>query len=96
MDQRKKSILDLENIYCDMQMHVCVELDDILTGLNKSWDSEGKDVFIHKFCTLSRLLENTAEDIKNLKEKLEENHRNCLIQNETEGQPLCEREKNVQ
>ena len=40
---------------------------------------------------------NTPElAIKNLKEKLEENNRNCLIQNETEGQPLCEREKNVQ
>lgn len=78
-----KGILrDLDDLYSEMQSGVCSELDSIMQGINEAWDSESKDEYLQKTSVLSKLLDETAEDIKQLKEKLVVEYRKSVYVSE--------------
>ena len=78
---------DLDSIYLEMQSGVCAELDDIMQGINYAWDSDSKNEYLQSTGLISRLLDETAEDIKQLKEKMLTEYRKSICmceQNESE------------
>lgn len=78
-----KGILrDLDDLYSEMQSGVCSELDSIRQGINNAWDSESKDEYLQKTSVLAKLLDETAEDIKQLKEKLVVEYRKSVYVSE--------------
>ena len=82
MGQRKKNVLDLENVYNEMQTNVCREFDDIMASINRAWDSAGSEEYMQRLHIISKMLDDTTAEIKMLYEKLREKERHRPMENE--------------
>lgn len=82
MGQRKKNVLDLENVYNEMQTNVCREFDDIMASINRAWDSAGSEEYMQRLHIISKMLDDTTDEITMLYEKLREKERHRPMGNE--------------